>query len=357
MQKIFQTLSVMLFLSLLQYSCSGDSEPAIDEKDTPPTNLQVSFQIVGENTDPEGNGSGIVHFEASATNALDYQYAFNNQEVNAPDGATTITFGATGTYSVTVTALGEGNTSLSREITVSVFVDPDLVWAQEFEQEGAPDPEFWNFELGDGCDQGICGWGNGEQQWYTNEPDNIIVEDDVLKITAKAEARNGYNYTSARITTKNKFAFTYGRVEVRAKLPEGGGTWPAIWMLGSNIDQVGWPKCGEIDIMEHTGNDPGRVSAATHDEFYHAGNARYYWTDVSNVSTEYHIYSLNWDENGMDFFVDGNLFFESPNSSELPYNQDFYLLLNIAMGGNLGGTIDESFSSGSMEIDYIRVYQ
>ena len=345
-------LSAMVLLSCSKNGDTDDKDPAVV-----PSNLEVTVDLVGDNTDPQGNGSGIVNFKAVADNATGFEYAFESELNSAPDGIATHTFNATGTYVVTVTALGASNTSVSKDINVSVTVDPSLIWAQEFEIDGPPDPAFWNYELGDGCDLGICGWGNGEQQWYTDEEDNITIENDLLRITAKAESRNNYEYTSSRITTKDKFEFTYGKVVVRAKLPEGGGTWPAIWMLGANIDQVPWPKCGEIDIMEHTGNNPGRVSAATHDEFYHGGNARYYWTDIANVSSEFHLYSLEWDESGMDFFVDGNLFFTSPNNNDLPYNQDFYLLLNIAMGGNLGGSIDPNFNAASMEIDYIRVYQ
>lgn len=362
MKNLLKISSFLSMMALIMVSCSGGSDSDVNDPtpdaDTPPSNLQVEVHIVGSSTnDPGGNGSGVVNFEAKADNALDYQYTFNNTVKEAPEGKATFDFGASGIFNVTVEALGEGNTSVSKNVTVEVFVDPSLVWAQEFEEDGAPDPEFWNYELGDGCDRGICGWGNGEQQWYTNDSDNVVVKDDVLRITARAENVNGYNYSSARITTQNKFSFQYGRVDVRAKLPEGGGTWPAIWMLGSNINQVGWPKCGEIDIMEHTGNNPGRVSAATHDEFFHGGNARYYWTDINNVSTQFHVYSLEWDENGMDFFVDGNLFFESPNNNTLPYNQEFFFLLNVAMGGNLGGDIDPNFQSGTFEIDYIRVYQ
>ncbi|MBL7473980.1 family 16 glycosylhydrolase [Robertkochia sediminum] len=361
MKNLFRSISFLGVMTLFIVSCSGDSDSdvtnPIPDNNTSPSNLQIETHIVGSNASPAGNGSGTVNFEATADNALDYRFIFNNTVKESTEGKATFNFGASGTFTVTVEALGEGNTTVSENVTFEIFVDPSLVWAQEFEEDGSLDTDFWNYEIGDGCDRGICGWGNNEKQWYTDSSDNVTVENDVLRITARAESDQDYDYSSARITTQNKFSFQYGRVEVRAKLPEGGGTWPAIWMLGANINEVGWPKCGEIDIMEHVGNNPGRVSAATHDEFFYSSSARYNATNVDNVSTEFHVYSLEWDQNGMNFFVDDKLFFNSPNDNTLPYNQDFFLILNIAMGGNLGGDIDPAFQSGSMEIDYIRVFQ
>ncbi|WP_224491273.1 glycoside hydrolase family 16 protein [Robertkochia flava] len=232
----------------------------------------------------------------------------------------------------------------------------ELIWSEEFDTDGAPDSANWNFALGDGCPD-LCGWGNNEQQWYTDAPANIAVENGNLRITAIKEAIQGKEYSSARINTKGKFEFTYGKVEVRAKLPEGGGTWPAIWMLGGDIDTNPWPGAGEIDIMEHVGNNPNVILGSTHDPNNSGGSARTGSTTIANATSEFHTYSIEWTEDSIDFLIDDSLFHSVTNDASLPFNKDFYLLLNIAMGGNLGGAIDVGFTSASMEIDYIRVYQ
>lgn len=232
----------------------------------------------------------------------------------------------------------------------------ELIWAEEFDTDGAPDSASWNYALGDGCPD-LCGWGNNEEQWYTDASSNIAVENGVLRITALKETIETKEYSSARINTKGKFEFTYGKVEVRAKLPGGGGTWPAIWMLGADIDSNPWPGAGEIDIMEHVGNDLNVISGTTHDPNNFGGNAQTGSTTIENADTEFHTYSIEWTSESIEFFVDGNSYHTVSNDQSLPFNKDFYLLLNVAMGGNLGGTIDPGFDSSSMEIDYIRVYQ
>lgn len=233
-----------------------------------------------------------------------------------------------------------------------------LVWADEFEIDGAPCLENWTYDIGAG------GWGNNESQYYTREADNVIVEDGVLKITAKKQLYNGSQYTSARLKTQDKYAFTYGKVEVRAKLPDGGGTWPAIWMLGENITSVGWPACGEIDIMEHTGNDLGVTSSAIHTTSGSGGNPSFvaHYSKVDDVATEFHVYGINWTTEKIEFTVDGVVkgTYVKPtdnSTSNWPFFRDQFLILNIAMGGTLGGAIDADFTESTMEIDYVRVYQ
>ncbi|WP_299901727.1 glycoside hydrolase family 16 protein [uncultured Aquimarina sp.] len=226
-----------------------------------------------------------------------------------------------------------------------------LVWSDEFDANGAPNPANWTYDLGTGDN----GWGNGESQSYTDDPSNVLVEDGVLKITARAE--NG-GYTSSRIRTQDLFEFTYGRVDVRAKLPTGGGTWPAIWMLGANINEVGWPNCGEIDIMEHVGNNQDVVSSALHFPGNSAGNAIFEETTVSGASNDFHVYSVEWSSTEIVFSIDGTVYHTFPYANNLPfYNNDFFLILNVAMGGTFGGTIDPAFVESTMEIDYVRVYQ
>lgn len=225
-----------------------------------------------------------------------------------------------------------------------------LVWSDEFDTDGAPNSSNWTYDLGAG------GWGNGELQTYTSNSENVIVEGGVLKITAKANGSGGY--TSARLKSQGLQSFKYGRVEVSAKLPSSQGTWPAIWMLGDSFSTLGWPACGEIDIMEQTGNDKASVLGTLHWLDSSSANASYgETTAVSNTSSEFHTYALEWTEDALKIYVDGVQHFEMANSANLPFNDNFFMLLNVAMGGTLGGTVDAAFTEDTMEIDYVRVYQ
>ena len=228
-----------------------------------------------------------------------------------------------------------------------------LVWADEFDTDGAPDPANWTYDIGTGTD----GWGNFEEQYYTDEADNVIVEGGSLKITAKAESFMGSDYTSSRLKSENLFEFQNGRVEIRAKLPEGGGTWPALWMLGSNFDQVGWPASGEVDIMEHLGNNPGEILGTVHWDNAGSNASFNETTTIEDVFSEFHTYTLEWRDDEILILVDDDLYFTFAYDASFPFNQDFFFILNVAMGGTLGGTIDPGFTEATMEIDYIRVYQ
>jgi len=227
----------------------------------------------------------------------------------------------------------------------------DLVWEDDFNTNGAPDAANWTYDLGDG------GWGNGELQTYTDAAENVKVEDGSLKITAKANGTGGY--TSARLKSQGLRKFTYGRIEVRAKLPASAGTWPAIWMLGSNFTTVGWPTCGEIDIMEQTGANKDNTLGTLH--WYNTtanGNASYgESTAVANASSDFHLYTVEWSDTSIKIYLDDVNFFQMANDSTLPFNADFFMILNIAMGGTLGGDIDPSFTEDTMEIDYVKVFQ
>ncbi|MFB9056811.1 family 16 glycosylhydrolase [Mariniflexile ostreae] len=227
----------------------------------------------------------------------------------------------------------------------------DLVWSDEFDSNGAPNAANWTYDLGAG------GWGNQEVQTYTSDANNVIVEDGVLKIMVKKE---GSTYTSTRLKSQGLQAFKYGRIEAKAKLPSTAGTWPAIWMLGSNFDTVGWPKCGEIDIMEQTGGDKNTSLGTFH--WFDSGtnaNASYGETlAVNNMTTEFHLYSLEWSAEKLIVLVDNIPVVTMDNNANLPfYDKNFFLILNVAMGGSLGGNIDPAFTQDTMEIDYIRVYQ
>ena len=225
----------------------------------------------------------------------------------------------------------------------------NLVWEDDFNTDGAPDATKWTNDLGAG------GWGNGELQDYKTE--NAVVEGGSLKITAKKDASG--NYTSSRLKSQGLYSFTYGRVEVKAKLPATQGTWPAIWMLGSNFPTVGWPQSGEIDIMEQTGADKNTTLGTCHWFDTASGTKADYGetTSVSNASSEFHLYTLEWTDTAIKIYVDDVQFYELTNNANLPFNADFFLILNVAMGGSLGGTVDAAFTEDTMEIDYVKVFQ
>ena len=231
-----------------------------------------------------------------------------------------------------------------------------LVWSDEFNKPGLPDSTKWSYVIGTGCPQN-CGWGNNELEYYTSRPENGIVEGGVLKLKAIKEHYLGTGYTSAKLQTKNKFAFTYGKVEVRAKLPSGVGTWPAIWMLGDLPGYGSWPACGEIDIMEHRGSELNKIFGTFHYPGRSGGNADGGNTVISNALNQFHTYTLVWAPSYLKIYVDKLLFHSVKNSESTPFNHDFYLILNLAMGGLFGGEVDPAFTHATMEVDYIRVYQ
>jgi len=246
----------------------------------------------------------------------------------------------------------------------------DLVWADEFDTDGAINSTNWFHQT-----QLPAGgsWYNGEEQHYTNRIENSFVDNGFLNIVAIKESftDQGQNkqYTSARLNSK--FAFTYGRVDVRAKLPFGDGTWPAIWTLGKNVNEDGgfwdssfgtisWPACGEIDIMEHGLGAVNHISSALHTPSSFGATVNYASLQISDVANNFHIYSVNWSPDQITFLVDGVGFYtynpSVKDNNTWPFFLDQYLLLNIAMGG-VSGTIDPSFTQSSMVIDYVRVYQ
>ena len=231
-----------------------------------------------------------------------------------------------------------------------------LVWEENFDGNSLNE-ETWNFELGNGCPN-LCGWGNNERQIYTNN--NHQVKNGLLTITARLKDSV---YSSTRITTHNKFEFKYGKIEARAKLPIGKGLWPAFWMLGSNIDEVGWPKCGEIDILEYVGKEPNMVFTSLHTQNSHGETINTKKTKIESIEDGFHIYTANWTKNKIEFFIDNQLLYTfSPENIEdeniWPFNQPFYVILNMAIGGNFGGPeVDNSIFPQEFIIDYIKVYK
>lgn len=224
-----------------------------------------------------------------------------------------------------------------------------LTWAEEF-LGNALDMDTWNFDLGD------HGWGNNEWQNYTSSPLNHQVSAGSLKIIARH--LGGENYSSARITTKDKFEFQYGKVEARIKVPIGQGIWPAFWMLGANIDAVSWPQCGEIDIMEHVNNEP-LTHAAMH---WNLNGHIYATTNAPFQANEFHKYGIIWNEEGVTYFINDIPFFylpfsENDNTADI-FQRPFYFLLNVAIGGNWPGYPDGTATfPATMEVQYIRLYE
>ncbi len=237
-----------------------------------------------------------------------------------------------------------------------------LVWSDEFNDGNLPDTTKWNYDTRGN----EYGWGNNEAQWYTvANPENCRIENGILRIRAKKEPVFGKNYSSARLTTKNKGDWKYCKVEVRAKLPSGRGTWPAIWMLPTENAYGGWPKSGEIDIMEHVGFNPDTVFSTVHTgRFNHMiGTQVGKKTGLPTATTQFHLYTTEWEGNEIRSYVDGVHYFTFKNNGEgfeaWPFDQPFHLILNLAIGGGLGGQkgIDDSLFPHILEVDYVRVYQ
>ena len=342
--KIMNLLIISLLALLSSCSKGSDNSPTTN---VAPTNLTLLANVSTDN-------SGNVTFTASATNAVNFDFDFGNGVFQTvPSGVVTYKYPSTGNYTVNVIAKSSSNLTASKSIQISVTVGQSLIFSDEFNTPGAPDPAKWGYDIGTGSG----GWGNNELQYYTNRTDNVVVSNGTLKIIAKKENYSGSAYTSARLLSQNKFSFKYGKVEARAKLPAGVGTWPAIWMLGNNISTVGWPTSGEIDIMEHKGSDLNKIYSTLHHPGHSGGNGDGATKVISNATTEFHNYKMEWDASSIKFYIDDVLFYTFANNSSLPFNQNFFLLLNFAMGGNFGGSVDPAFTSATFELDYIRVYQ
>jgi beta-glucanase (GH16 family) len=232
-----------------------------------------------------------------------------------------------------------------------------LVFADEFDAPGALDPAKWGYEIGYVRNQ--------EKQYYTSRSENVRAEGGSLVIEGRKEAYQGYGYTSASINTLGRFEFLYGRVEVRAKIPTGNGSWPAIWMLGTNRTQVGWPTCGEIDIMENVGFEPTRIHGTVHTAAYNhvQGTAKGASVTIANPWEDFHVYAMEWYPDHIDVFVDGQKYFtfrnEGTGSRAWPFDKPQYLLVNLAIGGSWGGQkgIDDSRFPTKYLVDYVRIYK
>ena len=360
----------LLFLILLTVSCSSDD----DGPSTPPngggggsqtnlpSNLVVILDVQGQTSEnPDGDGSGIFNLTATADNAVSYGFKVDSaDEVENTSGNFSYTVYSEGTnqFPVTIYAYSSTNERISKIQNITIYVEEDsggggggntdgLVWSDEFDGSGTINTNNWNYETGGG------GWGNQEVQTYTNSINNVYKENGILNIKVIKGSNN--TFTSARITTKNKFDFKYGRVDIRAKLPSVAGTWPALWMLGANYSSVGWPYCGEIDIMEQF-EDKSYVQSTCH--WNNNGNTASYGLPVDlSTPTEFHVYSLIWTDSSVKALLDDVQFYSMNTNDAMPFDANFFFIFNVAMGGTNGGAIDPNFTTDSMLVDYIRVYQ
>lgn len=236
----------------------------------------------------------------------------------------------------------------------------ELVWSDEFtgDSGSSVDPDKWAYDIG----TGVNGWGNNELQRYTNKPENVAL-DGKGNLVIRALKKSAGVYTSARIKTEGLFTHKYGRIEARIKTPAGQGMWPAFWMLGENINTVGWPKCGEIDIMEQRGLYPFITHGSLHGPGYSGGSAitKSYRLDEGNFTDEFYVYAVEWGVDYIDFYLNGTLYNSVKSetvSANWVYNQPFFILLNVAVGGTfVGSPNDNTPFPGSMYVDYVRVYK
>lgn len=361
------------FMLLFPISCSSEDITS----NTTVTDLVVEVALVGANDqNPYGDGSGIIKVIATANNAIRYAFRFNDEEVQKTNtGTMEHVFSQAGTnkYNIVAWAYADSGEFINETVSVTVYKSDKrftkLVFSDEFDTDGGLDTEKWFHQI---IPPSNGSWHNGELQHYTDRPENSYVSDGTLKIKAiKEQYSTGGTtkaYTSARLNAKQ--VFTYGRVEVAAKLPREQGTWPAIWTLGANINEVGnyfgdqygtvgWPACGEIDILEQTGWDKSKTLSYFHWGDTNTGAYKTAGGEVFKAGTtaEFHVYSLEWTSTSMIARIDDMLVFELPNTQDNPFDNSHYLLLNLAIGGNLGGEVTENFTEDTFEIDYVRIYQ
>lgn len=282
----------------------------------------------------------------------------------APTTAPTATVPPAPTETVGPTAIPT-STPIATPDPIPVETDSEweLVWSDEFDGD-AINPANWTFDLGG------WGWGNGEAQHYTDRPENVRVENGLLVIEARQEKYEDNYYTSGKLITQGLQDFQYGRIEARIKVPEGAGLWPAFWMLGSDFSRnpddpfdSNWPQAGEVDIMEYLGREPDLIMGTAHGPGYSGAGGLGRWNRQDYpIADEFHTYAVEWDETGITWFYDGEPYYtltpEIVGDREWVFDKEFFLLLNMAVGGQFAGTIglDTKFPA-NMYVDYVRVYQ
>lgn len=361
--KLF-ALSVFTFLfSFLLVACSSETE-TIDEN--LPANLVVSIS--------QFENSREVKIQATADNVVEYSFFINAAEQPTEtnnSGLFTYIFTQDGNYPIEVRAYAANGKYIKHTETITIdfsesvpitqgystpmeYSGYNLVWNDEFNSTTL-NTDIWQYEIGTGS----SGWGNNELQYYRQE--NTTVSGGTLIIEAKNEPFQGSQYTSSRIITKGKKYFRYGRIDIRALLPEGIGLWPALWMLGENISTIGWPACGEIDIMEMVGGTENTTHGTLHwDVNGHAYNGGSYTLSTLTLADNYHVFSIIWDENKVQWLLDDNKFHEMAitSSDMTEFHQNFFFIFNVAVGGNWPGSPDDSaVFPQQMKVDYVRVFQ
>lgn len=272
--------------------------------------------------------------------------------------------------SLGLVACGGGSDSSPRDVVSDpTYQSPisyegmTLVWAEEFESDTL-DLSSWSYDTGNGCPS-LCGWGNNELEYYTDSPENSYVADGKLVIEAKNESIMGAHYSSAKLVTRDKKTFKYGRIDVRAKMPTGQGIWPAIWMLPAENVYGGWPASGEIDITELVGNEPEKIHGTVHygsSLGYHQSSGDSYSLAAGDFSDDFHVFSVIWAKDTIQWLVDGVTFHSASRATlgtnTYPFNESFYLIMNVAVGGNWPGSpTDETAFPQTMIVDYVRVFQ
>lgn len=370
-------LSILLSISLAFLGGCGDEEPV--EEAVKPSNLVAAVSVDSET-------EGLVHVEATADNVNFFRFQFEEDgEQTSEDnetGKASYQYTSSGTYKIIAAAHTLEDIFVEQELTVDILFDADtipdtsrgiptsgystpesydnydLAWQDEFDGESL-NTSNWNYETGTGNN----GWGNSELQYYREE--NTSVSEGVLTIEAKQESFGGSNYTSSRITTQGKQEFKYGRIDIRAAMPKGKGLWPALWMLGDNFSTIGWPKCGEIDIMEMVGGDEkGDRTVYGTIHWDDAGTKADYGQNKSiasgTLADEFHVYSIIWDESSIKWLLDDKQYNEAditPANLE-EFHNEFFFIFNVAVGGDWPGSPDESTAFPQrMYVDYVRVFQ
>lgn len=361
-----KAIQLLFIFSLISLLCSCDGETP--ETSNSVSNLNVSIEILDQ-------ANGLISCTHTASNAVSFELDFGDETViNTSNNIAEHTYESSGVYTIIVKAFDVDDKFLRYEEKVVIdfgdnenlhsgystplsYEGMELIFSDEFDSHPI-DESIWTHELGNGCPN-LCGWGNNE--WQAYRPQNTRVENGLATIQAKQESFDGSNYTSSRLITQGKFAFQYGRVDIRAKLPRGKGIWPALWMLGTSIDQVSWPACGEIDIMEMIGDQESISYGTAH--WSNNGDPANFGGSFNNeedLDREFHVYSIIWNEQFIKWYFDDQLYhtlsITSPELSE--FHEPFFLIMNVAVGGNWPGYPNPSTEfPTAMDVDYIRVFQ
>jgi len=342
-------------LKLTDYT--GGSEAVKKSINISNTDLQLSFTA-----DIEPSNPNYVILKNTTQGTYDsFKWLYRNLEVE-DEMEHEAYFPFAGNFEVEL-LVSKNNQDYSLKQTVNITQDdpnynPNLVWSDEFDYTGLPDPAKWNMETGGG------GWGNNELQYYTNSQNNAMVDNGILTITAREESFGGRDYTSARITTQNKFDVKYGKIEAKIRLPYGKGLWPAFWMLGANFSSAGWPACGEIDIMEMVGGQGNDKTCYATLHWDNNGEYAQYGESYSLPSgifaDDWHVFAVEWNSQQIKGFMDDIQYFviDITPSQLSEFHNKFFIILNVAVGGNWPGSPDATTTfPQTMEVDWVRVYE